>query len=577
MEQPKPEKSLWPFFAAFTVSVIMVAAVRWSFAHPYGIHWDEAEYLNWVAVDLQRLYSGMLLRLGGRILISSQGMPPAYRVLALPFLIPFGFHTTAARLASLAEFVLSCWFIYLASRRVGTQVAGAFAVLVFALSPEVVSASMFFGTDAPLYLATSAMLYYLFVYWGDPSERSSTWIGLGLAIGLGFWSKASFFAIAPPVLAFALIVSLGKHRSIARVLSLCKACALGGLIGAPWWLVNVRQAMAYARYSRGFVRNSLGSPSLATWARWLDSVVQCLLGHAVSILIASIAIVFLWKVIVKRERMLDDLRKKVVGACACAALPIVLVQLSGTNHLLRHISPAVVPLAITVGVVADQIGWTRSKVLLASSGILFFAQLAMIVYPVVFPNKSAVDPGFVNGSPPWRVMIRFDQWDWKPLRDISVSCGDADPTISYLGGGRAFDPPHMQSPWIGAGASTNTFASQVPYPTWLWRYENGPINWQEVMDGAEKSDIVVTAPGYVGEESNKEDLDNQHNTEFADRLSHDPLFQGPIRLTMGRFAPIDVVVFVKSTLRCRAGKDAQFGGKDPWGPTFESGIAKRSF
>ena len=73
---PKLEKSLWPYFAAFTVAVIIVAAIRWSLAHPYGIHWDEAEYLNWVAVDLQRLYSGMLLRLGGRILSGAKGFLP---------------------------------------------------------------------------------------------------------------------------------------------------------------------------------------------------------------------------------------------------------------------------------------------------------------------------------------------------------------------------------------------------------------------------------------------------------------------------------------------------------------------
>ena len=100
--------------------------------------------------------------------------------------------------------------------------AGAFAVLVFALSPEVVSASMFFGTDAPLYLATSAMLYFLFVNWTDPPERSSTWIGLGLAIGLGFWSKASFFAIAPPVIAFALIVSLASTAALSECYRLAR-------------------------------------------------------------------------------------------------------------------------------------------------------------------------------------------------------------------------------------------------------------------------------------------------------------------------------------------------------------------
>jgi hypothetical protein len=573
----RPERSLWPFFAAFTVAVIILAAIRWSLAHPYGVHWDEAEYLNWVAVDLQRLYSGMLLRLGGRILIGSQGIPPAYRVLALPFLIPFGFHATAARLASLAGFGLSCWFIYLASRRVASQTAAAFAVLIFSLSPEVVSASMFFGTDAPLYLATAAMMYYLFVYWTEPAERASTWISLGLAVGLGFWSKASFFAIAPPALAFALVVSYRKHHALAGAASLCKACLLAGLIGAPWWITNIRAAMAYAKYSRGFVRNSLGPRSLATFARWLDSVVQCLLGHAVSVLIASIVLIFLWKVIVKRETVLDELRRNAVGACVCAGLPIVLAQLSGTNHLLRHISPVLIPLSISVGVVADQIGWTHSKGLLAASGILFSVQLAMLVYPVAFPNKMAVDPAFPNGSPAWQAMIRLDQWNWEPLRDISTRCGDATPTISYLGGGRAFDPPHIQSPWVHSGTSTNTFASQLPYPTWLWRYEDGSIDWQKVMADAEQSDIVVTAPGYVGEVSNMEDLDNQHNAEFADRLSHDPLFQAPVHLTMGRFVPIDVLVFVKNTLRCPPGKDAHFSSKLPLGPTIESGMARRVF
>lgn len=577
MEQPRSKRSLWPFFAAATVVVIISASTRWSLAHPFGVHWDEAEYLNWVGIDLQRLYSGKLLRLGGRLLIGSEGIPSAYRILALPFLVPFGFHTTAARLASLAEFGLSSWFIYLATRRVGSEVAGAFAVLIFSLSPEVISASMFFGTDAPLYLATSAMLYYLFVHWSDPSERRSTWVGLGLALGLGFWSKASFIAIALPVLAFAIIVDFRKHRNIARVASLCKAGALAGCIAAPWWLLNIRHAISYAKYSRGFVRDSLGSPSLATWVRWLNSVVQCLLGHGVSVLIAAIAIVFLWKAAVKQEKILEGLQRSSVGACACAAMPIVLAQLSGTNHLLRHISPAIIPLAIAVALMADQTGWTRSKASLAASSVLFFVQLFMIIYPVVFPNTGPVDLGFVNGTPPWRVMVRFDQWNWKPVHDISANCGLETPTISYLGAGRAFDPPHIESPWVEDPASANISPSQLPYPNWLWRYEDGPLDWQKVMDGADHSDIVVTAPGYVGEVSNKEDLDNQHNAEFADRLSHDPLFQEPVHLAMGRFAPVDVLVFVKSTLACRPGKDAQFGSTGPERRIFESDMAMRDF
>jgi hypothetical protein len=69
-------------------------------------------------------------------------------------------------------------------------------VLIFALSPVVVSASIWFSTEGPLYLATSAMLYYLFVTWTERSEKSRSWIGLELAIGLGLLSKASFVAIS---------------------------------------------------------------------------------------------------------------------------------------------------------------------------------------------------------------------------------------------------------------------------------------------------------------------------------------------------------------------------------------------
>jgi 4-amino-4-deoxy-L-arabinose transferase-like glycosyltransferase len=547
MEQPRSEGKFWPIFAILTVIIIMLAAIRWSLAHPYGIHWDEAEYLNNIWIDLQRLYRGNLLKLGGRILIS-WGKPPAYRLLALPFLALFGFHTTMARLVSLAAFGLSSWFIYLATRRIGSKMAGTFAVLIFSLSPEVVSASIFFGTDPPLYLATSAMLYYLFVHWSDPSERLSTWIGLGLAISLGFWAKASFALIALPVLAFALVVDYRKDRNVQSLVPITKAGALGALLAAPWWLVNARHALAYAQYARGFVRDSLGSPSLVTWGRWLNTVFQALLGHCVSIFICLVVIMCFREAFIRRRTILDNLQKTAIGACACAGVPIVLSQLSGTNHLLRHISPAIIPLAIAIGVLSDKVGWGRSGASFAASGVLFCVQLLMIVYPVVSPNKRPVGVGFVNGSLPWRAMARFDQWDWKPIRDISDACALDHPQISYLGSGRVFNPPSIQYPWI-----RSAFMS-YPNVTWLWRYEDGPLDWQKVMDTAGQSDVVLTAPHYIGDVKNKEDLDNQYNAEFAGRLYRDPRFRGPIRIEMGRFQPVEIDLFLRKTLVCRAGQ-----------------------
>ena len=154
--------SLWTVCAVATPLVIIVASIVWSLHHPFGVHWDEAIYLNQAQIDAQRLQHGMLLKLGGRILIKSAGRPPAYRILALPILGLFGFHTTVVRLVSIACFALSALFVYLAARRI----TGRWQVPSrpdLCLSPVVVSACMWFGTEGPLYLATSAMLYYILV------------------------------------------------------------------------------------------------------------------------------------------------------------------------------------------------------------------------------------------------------------------------------------------------------------------------------------------------------------------------------------------------------------------------------
>src|SRR5208337_2655202 len=164
-------------------------------------------------------------------------------------------------------FGLSSLFIYLATRRFASQVAGAFAVLVFSLSPIVVSASSWLSTEGPLYLATSAMLYYLFVCWTDRSENPATWIGLGLAVGLGFLSKASFVLIALPVLAFWLVLDRWTHLSVPRLASQRKAGLLALLVAAPWWVLNITPAVAGAHMARDFVRSTLGPPSLMTWVR----------------------------------------------------------------------------------------------------------------------------------------------------------------------------------------------------------------------------------------------------------------------------------------------------------------------
>lgn len=560
MNEPRSEKPFWPYLAACAVLLIVIAAVRWSLDHPFGIHSDESLYLNTLHIDIHCLHERMFRTLVGRLLRDHAGRPPAYRLLALPFLSLFEFHVRAARLISLACYGLSCWFLYKATRRLGSSIAAALAVMIFALSPDVVGAVMFYSTEGPLYLATSAMLYYLLTYWNDPLTHPKNWIGLGLALGVGFLSKASFLLIAIPVLAFWLVVRYLRKLGLPSPWPLWKAGAVAAVVAMPWWALNLKNAVAFTQHARTFVPHSLGPPSLLTWIQWLSTVVQYLLGHGISSLCLLVACLYLRTIIVHRTTGFAPSQKAALCACACVGGPIVLAQLSGTNHLLRHISPAVMPLAIVVGMLVDRVRATGCPRIDAIAGCLLGVQLLMLLTPVGVPNKQAVKLGYGNnnnGALPWRTMVRFDQWDWNPLRDIADRCNVTSPTIGFLGIGRVFNRYAIQAAWLERRSFNASALMSVPKVERLWRYGLEPIDWQEVMRLSAQSDIVVTAPHYGGEV--KEDLDNEHNEEFADRLSKESSFEGPIRLEMGRFTAVEIDVFLKRSLGCAGQQPTPLG------------------
>lgn len=556
-EPRQREERYWLLFASIAVSVLVVAAVRWMLAHPYGIHWDEAYYFNVVLADIHKLHSGNLRQLVSILIGGDPFRPPAYRLLALPFFALFGFHTVLARFVTMALWLASAGFIYLASRRIASPIAGAVAVLIFCLAPEVLSASTFFSTEGPLLLATSAMLYFLLDQWSESEQVGRYgWVGLGLALALGLLSKITFVLIAFPILAVTFFWHRPKPLSIQALAPLLKSCALAAVIAAPWWLKNVGPAVHYSTSIRMEPRESFGAPSLMTAAKWFGSVAMGLLGPAITLLICVVAIVSVRRVLIKKGAILKPAQRTAVWACICAGLPLMVLQVSGMNHNLRYLTPAVIPLAIAIGVLSDATGWIHSRASVAIAGALIVAQLLMIVTPVAFPKQYPVDPGLVNGGFPWGIWARFDQWDWRPLREISNDCGLQQPQISFLGMGRPLNPPQIEYPWFVDGSVSSDAWLWRSQPVWLWRYEQGRFDWQKVMSASDQSDIVLTAPGFIGQVSDKQNLDNQYNREFAERLAADPLFRGPILLKMGRFDPVEVMVFVKATHSCHFAEEA---------------------
>jgi hypothetical protein len=569
IQQPASNDRPWLWFAIGLIGLLVIAAVRWMFWHPFATQADEAWYINETQIDLQVLHSQGLHQLARWMVHGDGSRPPAYRLLVLPFVELFGYHTQLARFITLSCYLVSGWFTYLTTMRFAGVMAGAIAALIVCLSPVIVQASVCYATEGPLYLAVAAMLYFLSAYWREKPEHPATWIGLGLAIGIGALSKTTFFFIAAPVILFSIFTARHYRKGFSGVFSLIKAGVLASLIAAPWWIKNLRAALAYAKYaSRGFPRHSLASDRVVAVLLWLRNVYISLLGPAIGILVVLVGVLFIWKAIVKKEKLLESNQRIAVIGCACASIPLIIVQLSGSNYLLRHISPVMIPIAIATGVLASAIGsglFTSTK---AATVLLFSAQFLMLVFPVSSPNQYPVDPGSVNGYP-WRTMVRFEQWDWEPLRQISDSCGIpvpassytangpifdgqyeygwsnpiGSPKISYLGNGRAFNGTQIQYPWIAKG---------IPAPdvTWLWRYEDGPIDWQNLMKLINQSDVVLTVPHYVGQATDKQDLDNVNNEEFARMLRQDPRFQGPVRLEMGQLGPVELDVFLRKGLVC---------------------------
>ncbi len=570
-QQSRSEERYWFVFAVLLVLLLSLAAVRWMLEHPYGVHADEAWYINEAQIDVHIFHGASLHNLGWWIFHQDPSRPPAYRLIVLPFLALFGYHTVITRLVTFACFLISACFIYLTTRRFAGPIAATIAILVFCLSPDVVAASIFFSTEGPLYVAVAATLFFLSIYWSDAPEPSGNWIGLGLSMSLGLLSKITFASLAGPVFLFSAITAR-RHHGRSALVSLVKAAVLSLVMAFPWWRRNIGPALGYANFtSRGFLpRYTLGSHfSVITWERWLSSVFLGLIGPGIAIVILLIAFIHVRRIIVGEK--IVPVQRRVLYACVCAGLPIVVAQLLGTDYLLRHISPAIIPLAISIGVLSDGIGWARPRMAMAVSGLLFFIQFLMLVFPVLFPNRHTVDYTVItNGFPPWGVMIRWEQWDWQPLLNLSNSCGLPTPTvsymgnganfdrqapyslgnypigntrISYLGNGRAFSGLQMQYSWLSHGLA-------APNVVWLWRLEDGPIDWQHVMDLAGQSDIVITAPHYLGQFADHNDLDNEHNEEFARRLGEDPRFRGPMHLEMGQLDPVDVLVFVRNTLDC---------------------------
>lgn len=532
-------EKFWIFLAFCTLIVLTIAGTFWIFAHPYGTNWDEARYINRIYRDVALFQQGGIGEFLKSVINEDRSRPPAYRLIALPFNLLFGVNPTIIRLVSLASLWVTLGFIYLGGRRIAGVKAGALGVIFLAICPIIIAANMRFYVDYPLQLAIAAILYFILLDWHKEAETKFSWIGFGIALGLGGLAKPPILFIALPMMAVTLFLNWRKIIIRPNLSWMIKGWALALIIMFPWWVFNFKPAISKAFLSGKFVRHSLGEKgSLATLGKWLFVFSQSLLGAALTLLVLAIIATLIIKLL-NKQLQINAVTAGAIAVCLAGSLPMLMLSAMGTNQNARLISPQLITLAVAIGAIAALTGWTSNKWLAGIATAIICFQLTVMVSPtpgeIKYQTGDATSQQLLWGNHTI-TMQRREQWDWSPVREIINQQQITNPLITYLGNSGTFNPPQIALPWVRENEPVNV--------AWLWQYTFGEIDWNKVIAAAKSSNVVITVPKLIGGQADKQHLDNQHNAEFVSRLEKMPEFSPPVKLMMGRYEPVEIFVFI---------------------------------
>jgi hypothetical protein len=521
------------------MGMVVIGSIAWAKHHPQAINWDEAMYFNQVIRDVNHFKSGGLHGIAGSLLHEDPDRPPAYRFLSIPFVLVFGFSPNVVRLAGTVFFLVTILIVFLTARSLAGRDSGAISAIFLCLCPIYIWCDLVFGTEFPLFLAVAGTLYFLFVNWNKEHEGPYSWIGLGISLGLGALSKVTFLMFGMMVVCVSFILIWRKIVINPSRGFLIKASVLGVVLSSPWWLLNYHGYLSYANYARAFIRHSWDFSFFEFLYNFFGFLAESFLGIPMVILLTLMIFALVFSRIRGQDTGMDVTLKTALGVGLLPGIVFPFIQLTSVNMTMKYMAFAMIPLAIAVGVLSQSTSWTRFRYSALISSTLFVTQLMMIFAPTVYPVVYPLNPALTRYRAPWLVMGRYEQWDLEPIRELCKSHGIEHPSIAYLGNARNLNPPQIVYPWLVHG-------EDVKEAKWLWRNESGPIDMDAIMKDVGSSDIVLTVLNYEGMRLDKQDLDNRYDNDFATRLEHDGRFIGPIHLRVGRFEPVDMVVFMNA-------------------------------
>ncbi len=521
--------------ALAVVVLVTLASLLWNHDHPFGFNWDEAIYFDEMQTDVGYFHEAGIRGLARAWLRVDPARPPAYRVLAAPFALLFGPSPFVLRSVAIFARVLTFMLIYLGVRKIGGQDSAALAVIILALCPDIIFFGTIFYNEYVLYLATAGVCFFVRRCWNRPVNSIGDCLGLGAFLGLGSLAKTSFPALVACFLLLVVFFGAVKWISGPSPQFLLNACFVGEMLALPWWLFNFRTALGFVKSAMNFSRDGMGPPGIGTAIRFISRFLQEGIGLPIGCLCILILFVAILRCFISRSAQGANAPFFATIGLLLAPLPMCVMPLLTHNQVMYHISQSLVLFACGFALLAKSRGWLSSGVrFLVLNGVVF-TQLALTLSPAI---SGLQDRGMRFA---WTALRRREQWDWNEFRVLLRAQGIEHPSIAYLGALGPLNPPQIEYPWLA-------HHEQPPQVQWLWRQEDGNPDMSALVATASSNEVVFTVPDLTAARWHDFQVDNQYNSEFARLMSLRPGFQKPLHLRLGRFHPVDLLVFIRTSV-----------------------------
>ena len=498
--------------SAVLCSVILVCIdAKLHLLGTYPDHYDEANYINQVCADYSILKKEGLIEFASHFISPGALQPPGFRLAGFFAALAGEPTMPILRSLSLLSLFVTALLLFLSGKEISGTKAGIVWASAFSFSMGVFAAAFWFGTEATfLFPALAGSIYGLGRWFHKIRPDAVTVIALAVSAALGSFSKVTFFAIFLPLIGAAILLAPETDKRRQTLLTVFGAIAVGTIVAAPWWLVNWRGALWFAKMSsRWSIREG----------PWVIDVAKNLLGvpFAIGFLI------FLCWILARGHRLRKTVNRNTVNfvlVCLAGCLPFAALQMVSANHLTRLLTPALVPGAGVVAVLLDLGGLLKRRAVSTFIALLLLIQTGFII---------------------WQIPWTSEAWDWGQLRELARAHGMQNPAILMVGTTWTFNPPQIEYPWACHGEA-------IPEPRLAWSpggfggVENPPIDWVKLNSLLDKVDIVLTAPMSLFDSS----LVGQYNDELARRLHERSDVWTPLYLNFGVGGKTTITVFFRN-------------------------------